>query len=673
MGNRSITGRKKAGYKRKASKAEILKYNTDDDKNSNNNGDIDECLHKIIEHTKNYNVENSLIIIPEKILNHPEFNLMTNEIEGTIKDINNKDVPIEDILQNYKIIHISNVEENDVHDKLTEAKLERKEVKNVLISNLLVNYDHNNYESLDKNNKILRVFRRKKRQKTTDMYLEHYCSLLKSIINNLEYKWDWHNKSLMSDLSHQLKTPLTGLLTGIQILSKSKTSKKDTVIIEHLFKSCLELSTHINNITDYYFINQNNIKLNYNIIHVENILLTVKKVYRTQLHESNNKLIYSIDDMSNKIIMQDKDRLFKVIYNLVNNSVKFTENGYVYIHVFVSNDNKRYYFRVYDTGNKVEDKDKEYLFDPFYRLDERKEHIFREGIGLGLSICKKIINAMKGSIYFADCDDIPVSNLIPHSRSKKKFVNCVEFWFPMTIGEETSENDKLDNIIDMMDTTIHTLDEFDEENSNNNMKLEEENIEQKESIKSDTIEDKNIEVINNNDLPLELKKKKKHKKRKLPLVPKSVSPIKHMMYDDVDSNASEQTIQDTNDFSDCNKILIVEDHKANSSLIKLMIRNVISSNIQVDIQNASEFAYDDISEGDYDYILLDLRMPKVSGFDILNRLKKNKYFKRKKQSKIIVITALLSNVVEDLKEKYPRIDIIYKPIDIKQLAAKLSS
>ena len=103
-----------------------------------------------------------------------------------------------------------------------------------------------------------------------------------------------------------------------------------------------------------------------------------------------------------------------------------------------------------------------------------------------------------------------------------------------------------------------------------------------------------------------------------------------------------------------------------------MIHNIISSKIIIDIENNSENAYDDIINGNYNYILLDLRMPKESGFDILERLKKNNYFERANKAKIIVITTLLSSDVEDLKEKYPTTDIIYKPIDVKQLAQKLS-
>jgi CheY-like chemotaxis protein len=680
MGNINITSLKRTGYKRKGGddKNAIKNDNiqNDYDKKSIISEDMDDCLDKLIAHTKNYNVENSLIIIPEKILNHQESNIINDNVKDSTKYIN-EEVSNEDIIHNYKIMHINNVEINDAHNQLIKSIVNEKKIKNVLITNMLVNHNSGDNDTLNnENKKVLKILRRhKKKQKSTDMYLDHYCSLLKNIIINLEYKWDWYDKSLMSDLSHQLKTPLTGLLTGIQILSKKKTSKSNADIIEHLFKSCLELSSHINNITDYYFINQNNIKLNYTIIHVKTILLNIKKIYKTQLYDTKNRFIYSIDDMSNKIIMQDKDRLFKVLYNLVNNSIKFTSKGYIYINIFISEDNKRYYFRIYDTGQKVEDEDKEYLFDPFYRFDERKEHVFREGIGLGLSICKKIINAMKGSIYFINCDDISVSKLIPNIKTNKKFVNCIEYWFPMSVNEESNIN-KLDNIIDMMDTTIHTLNEFDEDNNNNNNNN---NTNNNNTDNTDNIDDMicdvdidlGIDIIKKKNLNPKIKRKKR---RKLPQIPNSSDCGTILTnHDDTCSIESNDNIQLDNDFSKCNKILIVEDHKANSSLIRLMIQNILSSSIQVDIQNSSEFAYDDIINGDYDYVLLDLRMPKVSGFDILNKLKKKNYFKRTKKSKIIVFTALLSNIVEDLKIKYSDIDIIYKPIDIKQLASKLSS
>lgn len=629
---------------------------------------VEQNLNLLLEHSKHYIVENTLIILPDAILSHPEFNLLTNK--GNLNEIKKND-SLNEILDKYKIVHINNISDKELSQKLQIENVNDKNIKNILITNLL-KYDN---DISDKSNKkLLRILKKDRKKKNTNIYLDHYCSLLKNMLNNLEYKWDWHNKSLMADLSHQLKTPLTGLLTGIQILSKSKQSKNDSYVIEYLFKSCLELSTHINNITDYYFINQNDIKLNYEIIHIENILLNIKKVYKTQLYEKRNRFVYSIDDTSNKIIMQDNEKLFKILYNLINNSIKFTEHGYIFIYAFVSKDGKRYYFRVYDNGTKVDDKDKEYLFDPFYKFDERKEHLFRQGLGLGLSICKKIINAMGGSIYFKKINELPISNLLNNTKTKKKFTNCVEFWFPtdiqynqMEVNDTNMPNKKLSEMADMVTNAIHNLDDLEHNGNNNNNNNDEFEELYGKSIESEPITD--VE-LNNDDLDLDLKKdidkfietkKKIHKKRKLPKLPQPKTIINSSVDNSLTSSEIEQIRKKVK------KILIIEDHKINSSLIKMMIQNIISSEIQVDIQNNSRLAYDNIINGDYDYILLDLRMPEVSGFDILNKLNKNKYFGKINQSKIIVITALLSDVVDELKEKYPNIDILYKPIDVNDL------
>lgn len=643
-------------------------------------------IEEILTHTKNYNIDNCLIIIPDKLIND----------DGSIdKIINNK---------NYKIYHINNVTNHNFNDKLVELKIKNDKLKNLLITNFIMDdLSFDNKKNKSENEKILKYLN-KKTKKNTNLFLNHYCEILKRILNNLEYKWDWHNKSFLSDLSHQLKTPLTGLLTGIQILSKDKTVKNEHVI-EYLFKSCLELSTHINNITDYYFINQNDIELNYDIVHVEELLIKVAEIYKSQIKECNNKYYFLIDSNS-KIFMQDKDKIFKVLYNLINNSLKFTFNGYVLINVFTSDDGKKFYFQIYDTGKKVEEEDKEILFDPFYKIDQRKEKIFKEGIGLGLSICRKIINAMRGNIYFANCDNIPIKKFLRNIKSRHKFVNCVEFWFPIndyktdkdssspSISDESEDGDKkkkIDKKLDVKpDIKINELDKVDEIN---------------------------IIDLNKNNMDNETSIKKKRKKRKLPPLPTSTSGRRNVKENKDDNktiksidsimsfelenlNYSDSDTSDSIDLSDMLndnvtiydglaklksakvkgknikkininkkiKILIVEDNKINSSLIKLMINSMISDEIQIDIQNLAREAYKNITDNNYDYILLDLRMPEVSGFDILKKLNDNDYFKKKNVAKIIVVTALFSKLVEDLKKTYPLIDILYKPIDINKLA-----
>ena len=86
--------------------------------------------------------------------------------------------------------------------------------------------------------------------------------------------------------------------------------------------------------------------------------------------------------------------------------------------------------------------------------------------------------------------------------------------------------------------------------------------------------------------------------------------------------------------------------------------------------NESKFAIDKINKKEYDLILLDLKMPIVSGFDILQKLNDINYFKNH-HTRIIIITALLQHDINNIIQKYDNIDILYKPIKLNQLKNKI--
>ena len=106
------------------------------------------------------------------------------------------------------------------------------------------------------------------------------------------------------------------------------------------------------------------------------------------------KLKLDIDENIDKVIT-DQLRFEQIILNLLNNAVKFTENGYVKLSCSIENNN--YIFSVSDTGIGIKPEDIPGLFQPFHQIDSglTRKH---EGTGLGLSICKKLLDLMKGSI-----------------------------------------------------------------------------------------------------------------------------------------------------------------------------------------------------------------------------------------------------------------------------------
>ncbi|MGA9049023.1 MAG: ATP-binding protein [Dehalococcoidia bacterium] len=94
--------------------------------------------------------------------------------------------------------------------------------------------------------------------------------------------------------------------------------------------------------------------------------------------------------------MSDQRRVEQVIYNLVSNAIKFTENGSV--RVECSQKEGEVVTRVIDTGIGIEDKDIDQLFKPFHQIDSGMVRQY-DGTGLGLSICKKILDLLGGRIW----------------------------------------------------------------------------------------------------------------------------------------------------------------------------------------------------------------------------------------------------------------------------------
>ena len=121
-----------------------------------------------------------------------------------------------------------------------------------------------------------------------------------------------------------------------------------------------------------------------------NVLLSFE-----QIIERKHIEISGLDRLHSVTVTADEDMIHQVIYNLVDNAVKFTENGT--ISVFADDDENATLIKVVNTGAGISSEEREKIFERFYKVDKSRSYDVK-GAGLGLYICNTIVEMHGGSI-----------------------------------------------------------------------------------------------------------------------------------------------------------------------------------------------------------------------------------------------------------------------------------
>ncbi|MCX7797199.1 MAG: HAMP domain-containing histidine kinase [Melioribacter sp.] len=201
------------------------------------------------------------------------------------------------------------------------------------------------------------------------------------------------NKEFLSTISHQLRTPLSTILSSVELL-ELYTKKKNTIrqlqILEKIKNSVINLRTIIDNITNLY--KSENQKLNIKKIELRKF---VNDLIEEVVIEAKEEHLLNVNiDYDGKYIFADEFILKQILMNLFLNSIKFSPDG-GQILLSIKKENKYIEFSIRDEGIGIDEKEIKNLFKPFYRA-KNAENI--PGFGLGLAIVKKLLKLHKGKI-----------------------------------------------------------------------------------------------------------------------------------------------------------------------------------------------------------------------------------------------------------------------------------
>ena len=211
---------------------------------------------------------------------------------------------------------------------------------------------------------------------------------------------DKENKELISNISHDLKTPITavkgyveGIMDGV-----ADTPEKMNRYVRIIYNKTNEMDHLINELTFYSKIDTNRIPYVFSKLNVEDYFADCAEEVGLELETRGIQLYYANYVDKDVLVIADGEQIRRVIYNIVSNAVKYMDKEKGVIQIRVKDVGDFIQVEIEDNGKGIATKDLPLIFNRFYRTDASRNSS-KGGSGIGLSIVKKIIEDHGGKVW----------------------------------------------------------------------------------------------------------------------------------------------------------------------------------------------------------------------------------------------------------------------------------
>ncbi|HDK7138871.1 TPA: HAMP domain-containing histidine kinase [Clostridium botulinum] len=224
-----------------------------------------------------------------------------------------------------------------------------------------------------------------------NIFLDKYQSIS---IDNKNYKE--HHQKMISNISHDIRTPLTALMGYVDLLSDNCITKEKK---EEYISIIRERGTALKDLMEEFFqmakLECNDVEITIEKFNISEVVRKNIIIFMNEINERNITPEINIGD-EEIFALGDKNYMSRIITNLISNSLKYGYEGNV-IGIDLKEDNKWITLSIWDKGKGIDKNELPYIFDRLYTGEKSRNRSF-QGSGLGLSIVKNMTQHMNGSI-----------------------------------------------------------------------------------------------------------------------------------------------------------------------------------------------------------------------------------------------------------------------------------
>lgn len=231
-------------------------------------------------------------------------------------------------------------------------------------------------------------------------------------------------ETFLANMSHEIRTPMNAIMGMSYQLSKTSLTSRQSLFLDAIHNSAEHLLVIINDILDISKIEAGKLNLENIGFNIDAVVKSAVQVMQHKAEEKGLALGMTIDENINQVLIGDPHRFKQVLLNMVSNSIKFTEKGAVHISCNLQDQSagsQLLRVTITDTGIGM---DEAFLSQLFTKFSQEDDSVARKygGTGLGMSICKKLIELMKGTIEVT---------------SKKNHGTSITFTLPFLTGSQS--------------------------------------------------------------------------------------------------------------------------------------------------------------------------------------------------------------------------------------------